>query len=408
MARMSTTVILVIELIALVGHAIFWIACVNRIHSTHFPPKLINFGANGAYVVLFFLPGLATWWFFREGIVPFGERPFDMLPSLALVYLWFCTILCLFSTLVWTVQRLKQRPPVQLLSTRVSQFDLREIGQPAFDEASWISRLLVRMPFNEMLRPKLIEYEVLLPRLPKELDGFVITHFTDMHANGQISWRYFQEMVELSNRQQPDLVAVTGDFIERTSMARQVAETLSQLRASVGRYFVLGNHDRIIDYKHLRRCLSQVGLTDLSGYCEPLVVRGQKILIAGNEAPWFVPSGDINACYTAIKQDLAEGEYPLRIVLAHSPDQIDWAVAKDVDLMIAGHLHGGQICLPWIGPLRSPSRYGFKYIGGVYYREPTLLCVSRGISAQFPFRWNCPPELVKLVLRSEQGYEENI
>lgn len=391
---MSITVTLILELAALLGHAMLCITCVNWLHSTGWNRRLLDVLVDGLLGVLVFLPSVGLWWFFREGIVPFGTQPLEVLPTVAQIYFWFCTVFCLVGVTVWSVKRSRQRPPSQLLSTRTTSLDLREIGQPARGEANGLTSLLVRLPSNQMLRPNLVEYEVAIPRLPKELDGLVVTHFTDLHFGDHVSPAYFEEMIKLSNRYQPDFVMLTGDLLDRNEMIPRLAETFDQLEAKVGRYFVLGNHDRIFDHRRLRRSLSQVGLIDLGGCCESVMVRGQRIFIAGNEAPWFVPSGDFDAC------DVDEADRPLRVALSHSPDQIDWAVAKGVDLMLSGHLHGGQICLPWIGPIRSPSRYGFEYIGGIYYREPTLLCVSRGTSAQFPFRWNCPPELVKLILRS--------
>jgi predicted MPP superfamily phosphohydrolase len=71
-----------------------------------------------------------------------------------------------------------------------------------------------------------------------------------------------------------------------------------------------------------------------------------------------------------------------------------------VDLMLSGHNHGGQVVLPIIGPVYAPSRFGVQYAGGVFWKDPTLLYVSRGISGQHPLRLNCPPELTKLILRA--------
>ena len=68
--------------------------------------------------------------------------------------------------------------------------------------------------------------------------------------------------------------------------------------------------------------------------------------------------------------------------------------------MLAGHTHGGQICLPLIGPIVSPSWHGVKYAGGTFYNRPTLMHVSRGISGESPIRLNCRPELSRLVLQT--------
>jgi predicted MPP superfamily phosphohydrolase len=67
--------------------------------------------------------------------------------------------------------------------------------------------------------------------------------------------------------------------------------------------------------------------------------------------------------------------------------------------MLAGHTHGGQICFPLIGPILAPSHYGVRYAAGTFDLPPTLMHVSRGVSGLQPLRFNCPPELAKLVLR---------
>jgi predicted MPP superfamily phosphohydrolase len=88
----------------------------------------------------------------------------------------------------------------------------------------------------------------------------------------------------------------------------------------------------------------------------------------------------------------------LRILLSHSPDQLEWARRHDFDLVLAGHTHGGQIRFPLIGPIIAPSRFGGRYACGVFCEPPTLMHVSRGVSSMFPVRLRCPPELAKLTL----------
>ena len=395
---MSVIVTLIVELAALLGHAIFLISCMNWLHSTTYPRKAVDFAIHSLAILLFLLPAAAAWWCFRETIIPFGPRLLTALPEAMRIYLWFCVTIGVVGIVWWSTSSLRRQIPKQFLSTHVTPLDLREVGQPTRDDVSRIMRWLVQIPWNEALRPCFVEREILLSRLPKELDGLVMTHLTDLHFNGRIGWGYLEEMLDLSNRQQPDFVMLTGDLLDRMPMAERLVETLTRLEAKVGRYFILGNHDRLIDHTRLRRLLSEAGLTDLGGSCKSVLVQGHQILIAGNEIPWFPPAGDFDAC------DQAHETRPLRVALSHSPDQIHWAVAKDVDLMLAGHLHGGQICLPWIGPVRSPSRYRFKYMEGVHYHAPTVLSMSRGIAAQLPLRWNCPPELVKLVLRSGDSW----
>jgi hypothetical protein len=89
-----------------------------------------------------------------------------------------------------------------------------------------------------------------------------------------------------------------------------------------------------------------------------------------------------------------------RLLLSHTPDNITWARRHRVNLMLSGHNHGGQVRLPGFGPVYSPSQYGCHYASGVFWEQPTLLYVSRGISGKHPLRWNCLPELTRLVLRA--------
>jgi predicted MPP superfamily phosphohydrolase len=123
--------------------------------------------------------------------------------------------------------------------------------------------------------------------------------------------------------------------------------------------------------------------------------RGSEILIAGNESPWFPPLPDLSQ---APPPRSAGG--PFRLLLSHSPDQIRWAQHNQFDLMLAGHTHGGQFRLPWLGPFVAPSKYGVRYASGEFYEPPTLMQVSRGLSGLQPLRLNCPPELTKVVLRA--------
>jgi predicted MPP superfamily phosphohydrolase len=176
-----------------------------------------------------------------------------------------------------------------------------------------------------------------------------------------------------------------------------IKPTLGRLQARHGKYFILGNHEtRLADVAPLRGVLAEAGLTDLGGRCEILAIRGTEILIAGIELPWFGAAPDI-ACETPHSALRAPH---FRLLLSHSPDQLPWARSRGFDLMLAGHNHGGQIRLPYLGALITPSWYGFRYAGGLYFESPTLLHVSHGLAGIHPIRLNCPPELALLTLKS--------
>jgi predicted MPP superfamily phosphohydrolase len=131
----------------------------------------------------------------------------------------------------------------------------------------------------------------------------------------------------------------------------------------------------------------------LGGRRRQIDINGQPVMLMGNELPWIKHEPPA-AC------GFAETTSSLRIVLSHSPDQLRWARAQDADLMLAGHTHGGQICIPPLGAIFSPSAAGVKYVAGVYYSPPTILHVTRGVSGDTPFRWRCPPEIAHLRLFS--------
>jgi predicted MPP superfamily phosphohydrolase len=118
-------------------------------------------------------------------------------------------------------------------------------------------------------------------------------------------------------------------------------------------------------------------------------VRGEPLVVVGHEGPWFKPGPDLSA---------APAE-PFRLCLSHTPDNIGWARRQRIDFMLSGHVHGGQVRFPLFGSLLVPSKYGRWYDGGAYDEKPTLLYVSRGLSGQYPLRYNCLPEATLLTLR---------
>ena len=117
--------------------------------------------------------------------------------------------------------------------------------------------------------------------------------------------------------------------------------------------------------------------------------------MTGNEMPWYT---DVNKLQP-LERD--PNRMPLRILLSHSPDQIDWAQHIGFDLMFAGHTHGGQISFPLIGPVVAPSKYGVKYASGTFFISNILMHVSRGISGDEAIRINAAPELGQFTIRSK-------
>jgi predicted MPP superfamily phosphohydrolase len=122
---------------------------------------------------------------------------------------------------------------------------------------------------------------------------------------------------------------------------------------------------------------------------EQVEVRGRPLVVIGHEGPWFEPAPDLAACPADV----------FRLCLSHTPDNIGWARRHGIDLMLSGHVHGGQIRFPVLGSVFVPSRFGRRYDCGMFHEPPTLLHVSRGLGGEHPLRYNCRPEVTLLVLR---------
>ncbi len=123
---------------------------------------------------------------------------------------------------------------------------------------------------------------------------------------------------------------------------------------------------------------------------EQLTVRGEPLVVVGHEGPWFRPEPDLSAAPPDA----------FRLCLSHTPDNLPWARRHGIDLMLSGHNHGGQIRLPMFGSVFVPSRYGRRYDCGTFHEPPTLLHVSRGLGGEQPLRFNCRPEVTRIILRA--------
>ena len=248
---------------------------------------------------------------------------------------------------------------------------------------------LARLPLNEQFHVEISCKPCFSPSLPKSWDGLRILHISDLHFTGTVDQPFFEEVLRLGQETEPDLIVFTGDLIDRPELVSWLPGTLGQLSAPLGCYYVLGNHDWYCgDVRLTRRTLNELGWTDVAGQQVLRHMCQQPLLISGTERPWMGDHPDLSA---------ASGR-AYRLLLSHTPDNLAWARRQGVDLMLCGHLHGGQVQLPLLGPVYAPSIYGCRYSSGVFWEEPTLLVVSRGVSGDKPIRYRCLPELTTLVL----------
>jgi uncharacterized protein len=275
------------------------------------------------------------------------------------------------------------------IASRSQVFDLeKELG--GFGRLPGKHGLLARLPRNELYHVEFTERTLRLPRLPSRWDGLTILHLSDLHFNGVPPRNWQEAVIRRCAAWEPDLVAVTGDIADSLACHEWIVPVLGALRWREAAFAIMGNHDFWYDAPAIRSHLTTAGLRVLSNRCEQIDVRGEPLLVIGNEWPWLRPRPDLPAS--------ADG--PFRLCLSHTPDNLPWARRRGIDLMLSGHVHGGQIRFPVFGSILVPSVYGRRYDCGVFHEPPTVLHVSRGLSGDVPVRYRCLPEVTLLTLRT--------
>lgn len=233
--------------------------------------------------------------------------------------------------------------------------------------------------------------------LGQKLDGFTICQITDIHHSHTVSLDYIEGVVRMANSLEPDLMALTGDYID---MDREymgpVIRCLSGLRARHGSVAVMGNHDYFIGREYSKDVISSNSIPLLENSHMTIESGGCRLAVAGvNDLLEDTP--DARGALADVPADIP------RVLLSHHPDYAE-SIDTDlrVDLILSGHTHGGQVRLPFgVAPI-VPSAFGQKYSGGLVRlgrREGTKVYVSRGIGvSMIPVRFNCPPEITLIRL----------
>jgi len=382
---------LLVLAIAYIGHLAIWTRIHCMVHSLPWKKWFIDALEISIFAIAILLPLVwAIWYLVWGSALDWNDPVVWYLTPLS--YLPLCWLGSLLAFGLWLSHRWDDyhaaRYVRQVAERRLDFSDRKEefLGGTLFRQA-------IQIPGNEILRLCVNRRELVLPRLPESLDGWTITHLSDLHITGQMTKAFYHAVIDQANQFESDCVMVAGDVYDKDCCVDWATDVLSKLQARSGVYYVLGNHDvRLRDVAAARKALADAGWNDLGGAAQTAQWRGETVLLVGNESPWFQPPEE---------DDVPPVDPRFRILLAHTPDQIDWAHRHGFDLVLAGHNHGGQIRLPIAGPLVSPSRYGVRYAGGTFRRGETLMQVSRGVSGTNPIRWNCQPEITQLVLRRE-------
>ena len=248
----------------------------------------------------------------------------------------------------------------------------------------------------------IVDRPISITNLPASFHGYRIVQLSDIHLDEYTEPFFLERIVHKVNTLAPDLVLVTGDFITHGSLTfiagghaiRRCAEILTTLTAPL-RYGCLGNHDVAFDPATVINTLHAHGTPVLVNQYLPIERKGDRI--------WLCAVDDPGTSHPNLDLALPEKPDGPVILLAHEPDYADDVVAHPrgplVDLMLSGHSHGGQIRLPFLGPLILPPM-AEKYPEGHYLFNRMQLYVNRGIgTVGLPLRLNCPPEITLITLQ---------
>lgn len=240
-----------------------------------------------------------------------------------------------------------------------------------------------------------IEHErIHLNRLPKAFDGFRVVQLSDIHHGPYSSRDQIERAVDTANRLQPDIIALTGDYISKERhYAAPCAEMLGRLKAKYGVYAVLGNHDHWTDAALITDLFRAEGITVLINEGMHFEKNGASIWLAGVDDT-MVGLEDLSLALAGARDD------EMKLLLAHNPIILRRAARASVDLVLSGHTHGGQVA---IRGERSTVRGARKRLLKGHGRlSNTQIYVNRGLgTVVLPIRYGCPPEISLLELRSE-------
>ncbi|MGH7739979.1 MAG: metallophosphoesterase [bacterium] len=244
---------------------------------------------------------------------------------------------------------------------------------------------------NQLYDLEVIEQEVRLSGWPKAWDGLSLVQISDIHVGKFIHPAYLKFVVEQARKLKPDFFALTGDFISFAKDVPLIRNIFKSLKAPLGVYAVLGNHDHWADAPALAKVLKKDGVRVLINESVSFKRKGKTLSLIGVDDKW-TGNPDTSRVWNV------QGD--AKILLAHQPDHFYLAKKIKAQLQISGHCHGGQICFPLIGPLIVPSDEGRKYAGGFIREGNQTLFIHRGIGGYPPLRTLCPPQVVKLILKS--------
>lgn len=419
---MNTAFGLAILIVSCIGNAELWVIMVNRRHSLQYRHhtlrkirKLHDIGLIAYPPLILMIAGLND-----NGLLRGGR--FSDLPA-TVQWLIGTTMLGFVSFALCVMRYQLRRPPTgyRLLDSQIHISTVGDRPGPvrtgvdtaaatAIDTATGraerphpsdstsqsdseppaVSRLS-HLPWNQIRQLEVSTKQFDLAGGPSSAAPLRIVHFTDVHLVGCPEQAHYEFATDRMLEFAPDAFLFTGDLLDDMRLLPAAVDMFARMAQAAPCYFILGNHDWHLEYKEIRHRIADTGWIDVAEKTLITQLSQWSVRLAGTEAPWMGGNPAV--------PDRSVAQEDVRLLLSHAPDQRNYAADHDFDLMLCGHNHGGQVVLPIVGPIYSPSCYGVRYAGGAFRHRSMFMHVSRGLGARDPLRWNCRPEVSLLELR---------
>lgn len=246
------------------------------------------------------------------------------------------------------------------------------------------------------------EYMLESDRVPQAFNGFRIAQVSDLH-NRQMG-KNNKNLLAMLTACRPDIIVFTGDMIDSRQTDIEVTVRFAREAVKIAPcYYVPGNHEsRLTEYAEFKQKLLDAGVTVLEDAAVAIERSGARILLQGMVDPAFRTDDILLHMDETVRAQLESlpKEDAFTVLLSHRPELFPQYKDHSADLVFTGHAHGGQIRLPWIGGLYTPSQGWFpEYDAGTFTEQGVTMIVSRGVgNSAFPLRVNNRPEVVVVEL----------
>ena len=253
--------------------------------------------------------------------------------------------------------------------------------------------------YTHKIEPRWLDINTLrltLPRLTPAFDGYRVVQLSDLHMELWRDWATLDDAIDRVNALEPDLIVMTGDFVDETIRGIETAlcERLKRLRARNGVLAIMGNHDYWDDGDRVRAVLAEAGLVDISNRVHTLRRGDEALHICGVDSVT-----EMRARLDLVLRDLPDDGAV--VLLAHEPDFAFVSAANGrFDLQLSGHSHGGQVRVPVLMDLVLPP-LGRRFVMGHYRQNGMHVYVNRGLGISgMRMRFRCRPEVTVLTLNA--------